>query len=376
MARPRVTIVQPYVPGYRVSFFEGLIAFLDERGVDCVVVAEEASGEQALRGDAVERDWIQTVKSRSLKLGNRSVNLGGNRSVWSNSDIVIIGLTGSSLDSHRAVIDDIRGRIKVGLWGHVKSYVSDGSRIDYALERWQMRNATRVFAYTPTGADFAAAAGVERRNITTVMNAIDTDSLVTAKNQLDQSAVDEFVRTNGLIVSKTVGYIGGLDGPKRIDFIADVLDELWRVDREVKLLVGGKGGQANLLMPAVTRGQAIHLGYAGDAEKALIGRTSTLLLSPGRIGLLSVDALVLGVPLVTTPWPYHAPEAEYLVAGESRIDAPDDAIRFARRVLDELEARATSAQVPGIWWYPTLPQMIENFGNGIMSMIVPPKARS
>ena len=48
-----VWIVQPYVPNYRVPFFEGLSTALRESGIILKVVAGQPDAVQAKRGDSI-----------------------------------------------------------------------------------------------------------------------------------------------------------------------------------------------------------------------------------------------------------------------------------------------------------------------------------
>lgn len=47
-----------------------------------------------------------------------------------------------------------------------------------------------------------------------------------------------------------------------------------------------------------------------------------MLLNPGRVGLVAVDALVLGLPVLTSDAGRHAPEIEYLTEGSDLFTVP------------------------------------------------------
>lgn len=369
--RLSVVIVQPYVPTYRGEFFNKLISRLDNHQLDCVVVASVPSGAQAQRGDSIEAEWIKRYEARQLSMGGITIGLGGARKLWKDADGVIVGLLGSSLDTYLAINDARMGRIKVGLWGHIKPYVRAGNPIDLALERWQLRRADHVFAYAPGGREYAVRAGVNGEDVTTVMNATDTSELVNAKQTLDPKRVAEFMALHRLQRHRTLSYVGGLDASKRIDFLASALDQIWVSDPDVHILIGGQGSDAHLLQPSVDRGQAIMLGYVGPSELAMIGSVSCGILSPGRIGLVAVDALVLGVPIITTSWPFHAPEAEFLTEGQSRLTSADNVesyVGLLRTFLGTLSDQAHGAP-KAQWSYPTIDGMVENFASGILKML-------
>jgi glycosyltransferase involved in cell wall biosynthesis len=361
----RLTIVQPYIPAYRVAFFEGLRDELRPDGIELRVAAGSPQGAQETRGDAVMPDWVTTIPTRRAAFGGRSLLLGGARASWKDSDGVILGLLGSSLDSYRAIADRRRG-IRVGWWGHVASYVNDAHPLDAALERWLLRRADHVFAYTPSGSAFAERLGVEPDRISTVMNTMATDELVHARQQLDADTVTEFQAEYGVAGSPMLGYIGGLDESKRVSFLAAALDAMWASDSSVRVLIAGKGELTHLLDAASQRGQVIRLGYADSRTKVLIGQSVAGLLNPGRIGLTAVDALVLGRPILTASSRYHAPEAEYLEEGASLVTTTDDPVQYAKAAV----LLARSQRAPQAWSYPTLGAMIENFASGVRRMFI------
>ena len=57
----RVVIVQPYVPQYRLPFFERLTDTLAESGVELVVAAGSPEGAQAARGDGVDMPGLSAT---------------------------------------------------------------------------------------------------------------------------------------------------------------------------------------------------------------------------------------------------------------------------------------------------------------------------
>ncbi|WP_308930055.1 glycosyltransferase [Arthrobacter sp. SLBN-112] len=364
-------IVQPYVPEYRMSFFNRLIEELDSYGVRCRVAAASPHAEQSARGDAVQAPWIVEYSPREFKLMGKTIGLGGARRLWNEEDGVIVGLLGSSVDTTRAIIDGRRKGLKVGLWGHVKPYVNNGNSVDLAIEAWQLRNCNQVFAYTQGGRDYAISKGVDPRLVTTVMNATDTSRLVRARDSLSSDLVSDFMQAHNLRKHRTLGYVGGLDGSKRIDFLAETLDQLWITDPDIKIVIGGRGSEAHLLDTARSRGQVTMLGYASPEDQALIGRISSAIVMPGRIGLVAVDALVLQLPILTTRWPYHAPEYEYLVESSTCFSSADNVLSYANLIRSFLDLEARSNRQPNItdWEFPTIDKMVDNFSIGTLKML-------
>lgn len=361
-----VSIVQPYLPQYRVPFFDGLSVALREHGVSLRVIAGQALREQAQRGDSAHASWLEQVHTRTLALGSRHLALTLTSRLWKDSDAVIVPHQGSSLDALAATAGSSPRH--VGVWGHIASYTSPLNPLDAAVERWQLRRAHHVFAYMPSGAAFARKQGVRAERITTVMNTIDTTRLEDALARTTTSDIAAFRQRHHLPDAPYLAYVGGLDRSKRVDFLAESLDILHARRSRVHIVVAGRGDQEHLLRTAAARGQVTLVGYADVYAKALILKGAEAIANPGRVGLIAVDGLTARRPVVTTQWPWHAPEIEYLREGESVFLSIDNAGDFA----DALEAAAQRTALSPLDDRPPPPRMeamVANFRNGVLALL-------
>lgn len=370
MADLRLGIVQDYVPQFRVAFFEGLIDRLSGAGIQCVVIAGEPTGSQAARSDAAQPlNWLRQASAHEFRIGRTGPRVYGFATTrnWRDCDGVIHALRGTAIDLHMELLAKGSSGRRVGVWGHIGRTVNPPNALDAILERWQMRHSDHVFGYTRQCADAALTAGVPADKITGVMNSIDVEALLNAYQALDSNKVASFIDRHSLIPGKLFGFIGGLDSSKRIDFLAEVLEYLWRTDRDVKVIVGGDGDDRRLLVPARERGQVIMLGYSGPIEKAMIMRISQALINPGRIGLVAVDALAIGIPILTTDRNFHAPEYDYLRRGRDVFESRNtvsDFSHLALRMINSDEFIPLHEGRP----YPSLDEMVENFTLGVQKM--------
>lgn len=89
---------------------------------------------------------------------------------------------------------------------------------------------------------------------------------------------------------------------------------------------------------------ASYEGPLFGVEKARAFVKSCLLLIPGRVGLVAVDSLVSGVPIVTTDNDLHAPEFEYLTPGRTCFVSQDSTDSYAATILDLLRDKLAVAQ--------------------------------
>lgn len=373
MPTRRLAIIQEYVPVYRLAFFDLLVSELAEYGIACDIIASlRPPGSYSKRGDAAKgADWLVPVPPahsfEPWSSGPIFSGYGTDR-YWRGYDGLVMGLRGTSLDLHLELLRKRRTGRKIGVWGHLSRFIKPPNSVDLALERWQMRRSDHVFAYTAQGADSAISAGVPREKVTAVMNSIDVSDLLSAYQELTQNVVNDFMARHSLMPGKIFGLLGGLDGSKRVSFIAEVLERLWLSDRRFKLIVGGQGEEEGLLSPAISRGQVIMLGYCGPHEKALILRVSQALLNPGRIGLVAVDSLAVGIPILTTDWDFHAPEFDYLHPGRDVFSCANTVADFSELIasisnpIGQLELHTGRP-------FPSIQVMAMNFATGVREML-------
>lgn len=85
--------------------------------------------------------------------------------------------------------------------------------------------------------------------------------------------------------------------------------------------------------------------YADRRTLATLGKIAQVCVMPGRVGLVAVDAMTLGLPIITTDWPFHAPERDYLTS-EFSVVTKQTAGSFAAgvvSVLNDSERRSEMA---------------------------------
>ncbi|MCS5496117.1 glycosyltransferase family 4 protein [Cnuibacter physcomitrellae] len=340
---------------------------MESYGHSLAVVAGSPSRQQGLRGDAVSAfRWLNTRKTRVLTFRGHSVRHVGARQIWKNADAVVVELASGSLDAHVASIAHARRPLLV--WGHVSNYVDRGNLLDRWLETRLMRRSDIVFAYTQGGKRAAVERGIPAQRVVALTNTVDTEAEVAGLESVAGASTEV-----GDSTLPTFAYIGGLDEDKRVDFLADVLDELWTCAPHIRFEVGGRGADEWRLRAAAERGQVTLHGHVGIDQKIRIAAKSWALVNPGRVGLIAVESFALRLPLITTDFPFHAPEFEYLAPGEDSLVVPGSAAEFAR-ALAELSAdpsrvnalRAAAAAKADQF---TMEAMVQRFVGGILSVL-------
>lgn len=371
MRQARVIIVQPYLPEYRWPVFEAVTASLAANDVALTILVGSARGPERDRGDQRCSGIGAPVRTFQAGLRGRSVRYKPvQRAAWG-ADLVISELGSGALESY---LFSLRPGVKHAVWGHVYSATTVPNRLDAALERVLMRRAERVFAYTEGGGASATAAGVVPDRVTVLNNTIDTRSLADARRRVTPSHVEEFRRRLGIGSGPVGVFIGGLDSSKRLDFLLEAAKRIASVIPEFCLVIAGDGMERKLIeSEAVVLPWLRYIGRADDESKALLGAAATLILNPGRVGLISVDSFALSTPIATTRWPFHAPEFEYLANGINALITEDRSEAYVGEVtallLDRprLETLRRGCDEAAVVY--TLESMVDRFVEGIMKSL-------
>ncbi|MGW5659961.1 glycosyltransferase family 4 protein [Streptomyces sp. NPDC003758] len=344
--RRRILIIQSYVPAYRTRFFNLLHSRLDAEGIALEVLHGSPPPDQAARRDADICLCSKQVPTRRLSLpGGRSLSWCRVQDRATAADVVVLGQALQNIEAYPLLLRQHIGRFAghappVALWGHGRTYTKPVSRLEAWAKDVLTLKASWFFAYTEGGAAHAAGRGFPRDRITVVRNSVDTTELADARDRADVPGTPQHTEATllreryNLVPGLTALFLGGLDSPKRISFL---LKSVRRIAAELpgfRLLVAGEGTDRGLVDDAASRpGSAVvALGRVIGERRALLGAVSDVMLMPGRVGLCAVDSFALRTPVVTTNWPWHAPEFDYLESDRNAVVTPDDPVLYAAAV--------------------------------------------
>lgn len=364
----KLLIVQPYLASYRLPFWREVVPRLRAKGIVSDIAFGSPGNGQDVRGDHETLPNAIPLANGSYRILGSEIRWQHSWRLWRNYDGLVLEASGSLLDTSLALLGDRR----VALWGHIDSFTGPGHPVDRWIEGWQLRRARSVLAYTGRGRREAVAQGVDADRVFELKNTIDTSALLTQMALMTRDQADHLLGTHGWKRTKTFSYIGGIDQPKRIDFLVASLDIIWERDPSIRVLVAGRGDQEYLLRPAVRRGQVRLLGRAAEVEKAALARVSAAILMPGRVGLVAVDSLAMGLPIVTTNFPFHAPEFEYLTPDRDCVVAPNDSRLYAETVLtlsaDEASQSFLQNNAMAKAGWPRIEDMVQLFTDGCVRL--------
>ena len=261
---------------------------------------------------------------------------------------------------------------KVVLWGHAKSYTLEENWLRKLIMDWMAKRCSHFLVYTQGGAQYLLDIGVKKSNISIIVNSLETEELVATPSDITVRKIQKQLFQEGGSPTYVVAYLGVLEEYKKLHFLQDSLRYLRHKGLDITCLVAGDG---NLKQELVSRndGEFVFLGYASPEMKVALSHFAKILLIPGRIGLVAIDSIFLGLPIVTTKYSLHAPEFEYLEIEKDYIETEADILDFSSKIHELLtdEKRVSEMRVNLInkRMYYRGSAMQENFRNALMESL-------
>ncbi|TNB70500.1 glycosyltransferase family 4 protein [Arthrobacter sp. BB-1] len=372
MTNPNVVILQEYVPQYRVPFFRRLIELGNANGVDIKVAAGQANRNQHQRQDGIPAAFIVPVAQVEIKIAGRRVVFRRVKPVIASADLVIMEQARRNLDAYWLLLSPVRSR-QVCLWGHGRDFVESPTLLKRKIMSGLTRRADWFFAYTEGSKDSVVADGYPLRRTTVVQNSIDTDDLQNDISKVSPEQVSAF-RSDYELTDLTAVFVGGLDESKRLPFLFEACRLAFQLNADFRLLVVGSGPlREDVEKLSGTEPWLRYVGPLFGKEKALALGSADVICMPGRVGLVAVDSFAAGRPIVTTDWPWHGPEFEYLEHGKTCIVAPEGRQSYAdaliRLLTDKQELHRMQEACRSARARFTIEEMATRFFEGIQQAL-------
>lgn len=348
----RIAITQPYVPAYRYPLWDHVIKATEAAGFPTRVFFGGDKRQLALRAqraDGVRADWAHQVPTRTWGIGTKLPRLL-HRSIprrWRQKSIVLTEMQANNLLAWTAVFS----RRPYITFGHGKSGTASDNGLSVMLENFLNRHASHVLTYSEAGRrDVISRTGLPPERVTSFNNSTDTAALQNEMSQVDDQQIERFRALNQIPANAKIAlFIGALNEHKRLDLLVEAADLVFEADSTAWLVIAGDGKDRSILEEFSTKsGRVTMLGQSDSKLIALAGSASSLIVNPGRVGLVAVDALVLKLPLLSSSGAQLAPEADYLTLGENLFVAEPTASDFAQAWMQVSEKNVSEAKVPSI----------------------------
>jgi len=311
----RVSIIQREIPHYRVPFFSHLCRNGEEEGLRITVFSAAESG-------------LPCREFRHRPLPSRPVGSGG--ALWlqgltdavAGSDVIIAPQELQCLNVPYLWTRRHRFYRRWIWWGHGYNFHA-AKRVPWPLamkesaKRFMTRHADGLITYTEGGADYWRKQGLPEGSIRTYDNTIDVEGIREAAG-VSEETLAEARASLGLGNTRVLLFSGRLYAEKRVDFLLRAFAKLQRSEPTSALLIIGDGPERKRLETLRDELNVRHVHFLGactdPVRSGVYFRLAELLTIPGLVGLAIVHGYAFGLPLVTTDYPGHSPEIEYLTA--------------------------------------------------------------
>ena len=330
------------------------------------------------RGDmSPEGETYSLVSTHSYSLGNRGFEFHKLDNSWLNADLVIAEHAIRNFVTFKWSY--LHRPQRFALWGHGKTYTKPNTRLESKLKTNLVNRSDWFFAYTQGGVDSVVAKGFPLERTTVVQNSTDTTELSRLRIEIALEEVANLKKSLGLRDGPVAVFVGALDPSKRLPFLFDATTEIQRKIPNFQLLVFGDGPERNYV-EGHSNQFIKYLGRAEPRMQALISLLADVILIPGAVGLIAVDSFALGLPIITTNWPWHGPEFEYLTSGVNSLITKDSVQIFAdetvRLLSDTMRLEVMKINcLKNVDPY-SLEKMVANFHRGVLCALETPSRRS
>lgn len=346
MTTPKSTllVIQPTVTRYRQALFARLGERLDQH--DMALHLATGGYEHSARGDDTASAASSAVPTDSITIAGSTVIRRRWRLACPHPDLVIVEQALKNLEAYPLLARRHFGGPAVAVWGQGRTYSTAQGPVASSLKQFLTRRAQWFFAYTEAGADYAAARGFPRTRISVLNNTIDEEALREDLATITADDVAAFQQRLRLHPGRTALFLGGVDRSKGIEFLLESARLAARDLPGFVLLVGGAGEDLKRVQEAERAGAPVRaLGRLDGPAKALALRSVDVLAIPEWIGLVAVDSLVSGRPIVSTWHASHSPEHEYLEPERTAHFCDHEPATYAAAVVGLLTDRPRLASM-------------------------------
>lgn len=372
----RVVFVALALTHYRQPFHSTVRRLLAERNVTYNVMFSEPKGSAATKNDTVEMDWATKVPTRHFALGKKELFYQKLPSSVGQADLMILGQENKLLHNYPWLLKRRLGfGPRIAFFGHGRNFQGAMESYSEQFKRLYSRMPDWWFCYTNASRDSVISTGFPNDKITVFQNAIDTQGLREQIATLTETEKAEFQRKHGL--GAVVGvYIGGMYAEKRLDFLIEAAQEVRRQIPDFQLVFAGDGPERFIIEQAAQeRPWVRYIGATFGIEKAKLLSVGQVFLLPGAVGLAVLDAFAAGIPLITTNYPLHGPEAAYIQNGLNGIitspwtSAPHYAEGIIKILRDKRLQETTSDNARASASQYSIEAMADLFSTGVLKAL-------
>lgn len=370
----RVIIVQRILSKYRVPFFEELRRCLIKDNIKFEFIHGIGNAEDQKRGYVGSLPWAKVISERYFSFGKTGFVFQPYGKYLKDADLVIVQQEMRWLLNYWLLLSPNRP-FKLAFWGHGYNHQAPLNSFDNKIKKVFLKKVDWWFAYTQGVAGWIKAQGFSPEQVSVVQNSIDTRKMQSIMDGVSSAEIAAFRKRNNIDGAAKVGlFCSGMYPEKRLDFLLEACREVKNKIPSFHMIFIGAGPQEGIAKRACAQTPWMHyLGPQYEREKILAFLASDIMLMPGLVGLNILDCFVAGIPLITTAYPYHSPEIEYLVSGvngaitENDLSAYTDAVAGLLENTGKLDLLKRGCAVSAQQY--SMENMVANFHKGIQDCL-------
>lgn len=369
----RVLIIYKFLPQYRYEFFQGLKKELQKEGIELDLFYGKLKNADALKKDEVDIEWARFIPNKTIQIGKTQLIWQPCLRYLHNYDLIIVEQANKLLLNYYMMFARHFSRYKFANWGHGRNMQDDIKSLRNKFKYLYLKKCDWWFAYTVGVKNMLIEQGYPENKITVVQNAIDTVSLRKFYSEITDDEINNLKNELGISGSKVGIYCGGMYAEKRLDFILDACKKIKDEIPEFHMIFVGSGQDSYKVKEASEKFSWIHyVGSKFGKEKVKYFKISSIQLMPGLVGLGILDSFALETPIITTQYPFHSPEIEYLENDVNGEIIEDDFEKYTNKVIDILKTEKYISMIAACRKSAeiyTVETMVNNFKNGIIECL-------
>jgi len=373
----KVVILQRRMVHYRLALFDDLKVKLLSNGVKLTVIHGQCTKNEQSKDDEASLKFAKVRTNTYLNVFGRTLcfiklkldDIKG-------ADLVIIPQENSFLINYIILLFRMIFGIKnVAFWGHGRNFQAKSNN-DFSerFKNYLLHKVHWWFCYTSISKKAVVQSGFNESCITDLQNAIDTNSLTLALNNITDNDKKKFLNRFNIKGKELLLYLGSMYPEKEIPFLISSLKRIKASKPNVEILWVGSGIDQKLVEEfcrSVT--WSFYAGSLHGKEKALALSVTKLILNPGLVGLGVLDSFASKKPLVSSSCGNHSPEVAYLKSGTNGIMTEKSVEKYTESVVellnnDELYNKLSEGCLESAKLY-TVENMSGNFQKGLLKVI-------
>ncbi|MTI30626.1 glycosyltransferase family 4 protein [Xanthovirga aplysinae] len=370
----KVLIIDRVISQYRGEFYNQLKSELKKKGTELLLIYGKGTKKDQQKKDKIDISWGHLVNGKTIWIMGLDLYWQTSFLLLKEADLVIVQQANKLLFNYYLMLFRKIHGVKLAFCGHGKNMQSPEYSLANQIKKKLLTQVDWWFPYTEGVKRYLIKNKFNKDRISVIENAIDTRALLSQYQAISNAQTDSIKEELG-IQSENIGlYCGGIYKEKRIDFLIQACDRIKSFIPDFHFILIGAGNESEKVVVAQKKRNWMHyLGPKFNEEKVPYFKLASVFLMPGLVGLAILDTFAMETPLITTQYPYHSPEIEYLAPGQNGVMTKNNINSFAEGVVkvlknpEKLQHLKKGCQSSALLY--TNEKMVKNFSEGIVKCL-------